>query len=119
LDELEVLLLTNQFISVHWTTIQCPLEQAGISVKKIQHIAQECDKDLHADFVRKMGQYSADEIGFLNEFLKDERTWCGRSKNGTQAVMRGAFVCGRRVTGKGLLSLDGIVTSTVGEGSMT
>jgi len=122
LDELEVLLSTNRFISVHWTTIQCTLERAGISIKKIQRIAQERDEDLRADFVRKMGQYSADEIGFLDEISKDERTLHrrrGRSKKGTRAVMRGAFVRGRRVSGEGLLSLDGIVASTVVEGSMT
>ena len=69
-----------------------------------------------------MGQYSAEEIGFLNEFSKDERTlhwWHGRSRKETWAVMRGAFVRGRRVSGEGLLSLDGIVASTVVEGSMT
>ena len=33
--------------------------------------------------------------------------------------MRGVFVCGQRVSGEGLLTLDGIVASTVVEGSMT
>ena len=33
--------------------------------------------------------------------------------------MRGVFVRGQRVSGKGLLRLDGIVASTVVEGSMT
>jgi len=33
--------------------------------------------------------------------------------------MRGVFVRGRRVSGEGLLTLDGIVASTVVEGSMT
>jgi len=64
LDELEGLLRTNRFISIHWTTIQQTLEHAGISIKKIRRIAQERDKDLRADFVRQMGQYSPDEIGF-------------------------------------------------------
>jgi len=122
LDELEGLLRTNQFISIQWTTIQRTLERAGISVKKIRRIAEERDEDLRADFVRQMGQYSPDEIGFLDEFSKDERTLHrrrGRSKKGTRAVMRGAFVRGRRVSGEGLLTLDGIVASTVVEGSMT
>lgn len=122
LDELEDLLATNRFISVHWTTIQRTLERAGISVKKIRRIAQERNEDVCADFVRQMGQYSAEEIGFLDEFSKDERTLHrrrGRSKKGTRCVMRGAFVRGRRVSGEGLLTLDGIVASTVVEGSMT
>jgi len=62
------------------------------------------------------------KLVFLDEFSKDERTLhrCrGRSKKGTRAVVRGAFVHGRRVSGEGLLTLDGIVASTVVEGSMT
>lgn len=69
-----------------------------------------------------MGQYNAEEIGFLDEFSKDERTLHRRrswAKKGKRAVMQGAFVRGRRVSGEGLLSLDGIVASTVVEGSMT
>jgi transposase len=122
LDELDGLLATNRFMSVHWTTIQRTLERAGISVKKIRRIAQERNEDVCADFVRQMGQYGPEEIGFLDEFSKDERTLHrrrGRSKKGTRSVMRGAFVRGRRVSGEGLLTLDGIVASTVVEGSMT
>jgi hypothetical protein len=69
-----------------------------------------------------MAQYSAEEIGFLDEFSKDERTRHqrrGRAKKGKRAVERGVFVRGRRVSGEGLLTLDGIVANTVVEGSMT
>ena len=69
-----------------------------------------------------MGQYSPEEIGFLDEFSKDEHTLHrhrGWAKKGKRAVMRGAFVRGHRISGEGLLSLDGIVASTVVEGSMT
>jgi hypothetical protein len=122
LDELLDLLNSNRFISVHYTTIHRELERAGISVKKLRIIAKERDEDLRADFIRQMGQYSADELGFLDEFSKDERTSQrrrGRAKKGKRAVMRGVFVRGRRVSGEGLLTLDGIVASTVVEGSMT
>jgi transposase len=122
LDELLGLLDTNRFISVHFTTIYRELERSGVSPKKLRRIAKERDEDLRADFVRIMGQYSAEEIGFLDEFSKDECTLHrrrGRAKKGKRAVMQGAFVRGRRVSGEGLLSLDGIVVSTVVEGSMT
>ena len=122
LDELLGLLNTNRFISAHFTTIYRELEWSGVSLKRLCRIAKECDEDLHADFVQIMGQYSPGEIGFLDEFSKDERTlhWrCGRAKKGKRAVMRGAFVRGQQVSGEGLLSLDGIVASTVVEGSMT
>jgi transposase len=122
LNELLDLLDTNRFIAVHYTTIHRELERAGISLKKLRIIAKERDKDLRADFIRQMGQYSADEIGFLDKFSKDERTIQrrrGRAKRGKRASMRGVFVRGRRVSGEGLLTLDGIVASTVVEGSMT
>ena len=69
-----------------------------------------------------MAQYSAEEIGFLDKFSKDKCTLhqhCGWAKKGKRAVIQGAFVCGRRVSGENLLSQDGIVASMVVEGSMT
>ncbi|KIJ93077.1 hypothetical protein K443DRAFT_112609 [Laccaria amethystina LaAM-08-1] len=101
LDELLNLLDTNRFVSVHYMTIHWELEHAGVSVKKLRNIAKERNEDLRADFIRQMGQYNAEEIGFLNEFSKDERT------------------IQRRLSGEGLLTLDGIIASTVVEGSMT
>jgi len=73
LDELLDLLKTNRFISVHYTTIHRELVQAGISLKKLHIIAKERNEDLCADFIRQMGQYCAEELGFLDEFSKDER----------------------------------------------
>jgi transposase len=122
LDELLGLLDTNRFISVHFTTIYRELERSGVSLKKLRRIAKERDEDLRADFVRMMGQYQPEQIGFLDEFSKDERTLHrrrGRAKKGKRAVMRGVFVRGRRVSAEGLLSLNGVVASTVVEGSMT
>lgn len=92
-----------------------------LSQKTADH-CQEHNEDLRADFIQQMGQYSTEEIGFLDEFSKDERTiqrHRGWTKRGKRACMGGVFVCGRRVSGEGLLTLDGIVASTVVEGSMT
>ena len=95
LDELLGLLDMNWFISVHFTTIYWELEHAGVSLKKLWWIAKECDEDLHADFVRTMGQYQPEEIGFLDQFSKDEHMLhqhCGQAKRGKCAMMWGAFV---------------------------
>ncbi|KIJ95280.1 hypothetical protein K443DRAFT_77178, partial [Laccaria amethystina LaAM-08-1] len=46
LNKLLDLLDTNRFIAVHYTTIHRELEQAGISLKKLQIIAKERDEDL-------------------------------------------------------------------------
>lgn len=122
LDELLGLLATNRFISVHYATIFRELERADISLKKLRIIAKERDEDVRADFIRRIAQYSAAEIGFLDEFSKDERTLHrrrGRAKKGRHAAEQGAFVRGRRVSGEGLLTVDGIVANTVVEASMT
>lgn len=122
LDELLGLLETNRFISVHFTTIHNELERAGISVKKLKRIAAERDEGRRAAFIARMAQYEPEEIGFLDETSKDERTIGrrrGRARRGRRAQMRQVFVRGRRLSAEGLLTLDGIVASTVVEGSMT
>ena len=43
----------------------------------------------------------------------------GRSRKGTRAVKKGVFVRGRRFSAEGLLTIDGMISNTVVEGSMT
>jgi transposase len=122
LDEMQYLLQTNRFISVHFMTIHRELVRAGISSKKIKKIASERNENLRADYVARMAQYTPDQLGFLDEVSKDERTLArarGRSRKGTRAVQKGVFVRGRRFSAVGLLTLDGMVSNTVVEGSMT
>jgi len=69
-----------------------------------------------------MAQYSLKDIGFIDETSKDCRSigWCyGRSQKNKHAQKKQPFVCGRRVSATGLLSLEGITARTVVEGSMT
>ena len=122
LDELQYLLQTNRFISVHFTTIFRELKRAGISLKKLKKIATERNENLQADFVRRMAQYALKQLGFIDEASKDERTstrLCGWSRQGRRAVKKGVFIRGRRFSLEGLLTVDGMVASTVVEGSMT
>ena len=122
LDELQDLLQTNRFISVHYTTIHRELEWAGVSTKKLKKIALERNENLQADFIRHMGQYEAEQLGFLDEMSKDERTSArryGRAHKGSRAIKKGVFVRGRRFSAEGLLTVDGMVLNTVVEGSMT
>jgi hypothetical protein len=122
LDELKYLLQTNRFISAHFTTVHRELVRAGISDKKVKKVASERNENLRADFIARMAQYSPEQLGFLDEVSKDERTAFrarGRSRKGTRAVRKGVFVRGRRFSAEGLLSMDGIIASTVVEGSMT
>ena len=122
LDELLDLLKTNRFISVHYTTIHAELTRLNVSRKKLQRIAIERNEDLRALFVTRVAQYSPEEIGFIDEVSKDERTLSrryGRSKKGRRASKDEPFVRGRRTSTVGLLSLDGFVCSKTVEGSLT
>jgi len=94
LNELLYLLKTNQFLSVHYTTINHALERAGVSQKKLKKITYECSKPLCADFIGCMAKYYP-ELGFLDEVHKDERTLTRgfrRSKKGWQAAKRAKFI---------------------------
>ncbi|PPQ78673.1 hypothetical protein CVT24_002262 [Panaeolus cyanescens] len=122
LDELQHLLQTNRFIAAHFTTVHRELVRAGFTTKDIKKVALERDEGLRADFIGRMAQYTPIQLGFLDEVSKDERTSFrakGRSRCGRRAPMKGVFVRGRRFSAEGLLTLDGMISSTVVEGSMT
>jgi len=122
LDELLHLLKTNRFISVHYATIYRELKRRGVSLKKLERVAKERNDEIRAEFIGRMAQYGPEEIGFIDESSKDERTICrrfGRARKGTQAAKQQVFIRGRRTTITGLLSMNGLVAGTVVEGSMT
>ena len=122
LDELAALLHTNRLISASLSTVLRELRRAGISYKKIKKIASERNETLRSDFVRRMAQYQPEQLGFLDEMSKDERTTFrshGWSAKGARAVQKGVFVRGRRFSAEGLLTIDGMISNTVVEGSMT
>ena len=69
-----------------------------------------------------MAQYEPEELGFLDETSKDERTtgWKnGRLKKGTRATKKQVFVRGHRLSALGLLTIDGMMAVSVVEGSFT
>ena len=122
LDELLCMLKTNRFISVHYTTIHDELTRAGVSQKRLQSIALERNEALRADFISRMAQFYPEELGFIDEVSKDERTVgrrYGRSKRGTRARKSQPFVRGRRTSTVGVLSVNGFVAGTSVEGSLT
>lgn len=122
LDELADLLRENRFISAHFSTTLQELARAGYSIKKLKKIAAERNEDKWAEFVYWMAEYTREQLGFLDETSKDEKTpgrRRGRAKRGRRAKRRQVFVRGHRLSGTGLLTIDGMVTSTVVQGSMT
>ncbi|TFY52053.1 hypothetical protein EVG20_g10726 [Dentipellis fragilis] len=103
LDKLLYLLATNHIIS-------------------LKRIAKEHSDEKHAEFVSCITRYEPEELGFLDETSKDERT-CGRhygwSQKGRHAEKKQVFMRGHRTTMTGLLTLNGMEAATVVEGSMT
>ena len=107
---------------MHFTTIHRELIWAGISSKKIKKVVSEWNEQLWADFIGQMAQYSPEQLGFLDEVSKDEQTSFhthGCSHVGTRAIQKGVFVRGCHFSAEGLLTIDGMVSNTVVEGSMT
>ena len=95
---------------------------AGISSKKIKKTVFERNEHLRADYIIQMAQYSPEQLEFLDEVSKNERTSFrsrGWSRKGARTVQKGVFVRERRFSATGLLTLDGMVSNTVIEGSMT
>ena len=98
LDELLHLLKTNQFISLHFTTVFRKLQRARVNHKKLQRIARERDEDWQIDFIRRMAQYDPEELGFIDEVSRDERSigrHYGWLKKGRRAKKQQPFVQGR------------------------
>lgn len=121
LDELQYLLKTNRFISINFTTIHRELRRAGVSRKKLQRIAQERNDVRRAEFIARMAQYSPEELGFIDEVSRDERTVSrhyGRSRKGCRSRKQ-PFVQGRRTSTVAVLTLEGFVSATSVEGSLT
>ena len=122
LDELLNLLKTNRFISVHYVTIHQTLVCAGVSLKKLKKLASERNEEGRNAFINCMAKYEPEELGFLDETSKNEKTAArtrGQARKGHWAVMRQCFVRGHWLSATGLLTIDGIVISKVVEGSMT
>ncbi|KAF7348782.1 Transposase domain-containing protein [Mycena venus] len=121
LDELLTLLKHNRFISVHFTTIFRELERMGMSRKKLKKIAAERNENVRNDYLRRISEYPAEYLGFLDETSKNDRTLSrgyGRAKKGHRARKKEKFVRGTRLTATGLLTVDGMMANTVVEGSM-
>jgi transposase len=85
LDEFLKLLKHNRFVSVHYTTLFRELECGGMSHKKLKIIAKERNEPLCNDYMRHMAQYSPEQLRFLDETSKNDKTsGChyGRGKKG-------------------------------------
>jgi hypothetical protein len=73
-------------------------------------------------FIHKMSQYEPEELGFLDKTSKNNKTPSrsrGRSTQNCHVEMKQVFVQGCHLSATGLLTVDGVVASTVVDSSMT
>jgi transposase len=115
------LLEDSRLLSVHITTIHRAFRKAGISVKRLQKLAAERSPEDRADYQRRIGRYASDQLVFLDEMSKDDRTYArlfGRAPKGARVEEDHPFVRRKRFSTVAALALDqGIIAANVIEGS--
>lgn len=124
LDELQSLLLERRGTRVSIPTLSRTLHRLRISKKRVSARAIERNEQERAAYMNRIAELAPDPemLMFTDESAKDERTSArvmGWSPIGDQCVSRRVFVRGKRMSILPLLTLDGIVTYDIIEGSVT
>ena len=124
LDELQKQLLIYRGKSVSLSTISRSLERMNITHKRVSGIAVERNDMRHFEFINLIGELVLDPhmLMFTDESAKDERTQDRRNgwaPANTRCTSRVHFVRGQRFSILPLLTLEGIITYDIIEGSVT
>lgn len=124
LDEIQALLLDRRGVSVSIPTLSRTLQRMQYSKKRVSARAIERNEARRAAYLAMIAELAPDPemLMFTDESAKDERTSSrsmGWSGIGGWCVSRRVFVRGKRFSILPLLSLDGIITYDVIEGSVT
>ncbi|CAB4442179.1 unnamed protein product [Rhizophagus irregularis] len=104
-------------------TLWRSLAYCGITRKKLHKIAKERNELLRSAFMAHIGiQYQREQLIFLDESAKDDRTIShryGYSEINTRAIKKVVFIREKRYTFLPALSLDGIIAMDIMEGGCT
>ena len=124
LDEILLQLLQNRNIRVSLPTLVRTLRRIHITSKTVSVKALERNDILRAAYMNRIGSIvtDMDQVMCVDESVKDDRTPArkrGWSLIGTRCVQRRCFVRGRRYSILPILTLDGIITYDIMEGSVT
>lgn len=124
IDEMQQHLLLHRGISVSVTTILRTLRHLHYTLKTVSKKALERDELRRLVFLHMMGEIAPDPemLVFLDEAAKNEKTAgrpMGWSLRGTRCAQRRCFVRGKRYSILPALTLDGIITHDIVEGSVT
>jgi transposase len=124
LDEIQQLLLGRRGMKISISTLSRTLHRLRFTHKNVSGHALERNIELRALFMNRIADQVPDPnmLMFGDEAAKDERTSARRqgwSLRGTRCVQRKCFVRGRRFSILPILTLDGIITYDIIEGSVT
>jgi len=123
-DEIQEQLLTRRGTRVSIMTLNRTLRRLCLTNKATSGGALEHNDELRAIYMQHIGDLVTDpnQLMFGDEASKDERTSARRkgwSPKGTRCLQRRFFVRGRRYSILPILTLDGIITHDIIEGSIT
>ncbi|CAB4494727.1 unnamed protein product [Rhizophagus irregularis] len=103
-------------------TLWRSLAYCGITRKKLHKAASERNELLRSAFIATIGHYRTDQLVFMDESSKDERTLTrlyGYSEINSRAIKKVVFVRGKRYTLLPALTEQGIIAVDIMEGSCT
>ena len=124
LDEVQDYLCCQRRVSVSLSTLTRTLRRIDITNKAISRHAIERNEMLRAAFMNYIGHIITDphQLMFTDESSIDRRTMVRRkgwTKAGSRCVQRQHFVRGTRYSILPVLTLDGILTYDIIQGSVT
>lgn len=124
LDEIQDILRTKRNISVSIPTLVRSLRRMAVTHKQVAKRAIERDDMRRAHYMNHIGTVAPDPsmLMFLDESACDRRTSgrrYGWATRGLRCVQRQCFVRGTRYSLLPALTLDGIVTYDIFQGSVT
>ena len=124
LDEIQLQLLQKRNVRVSVPTLVRTLHRIHFSSKVVSVKALERNDILCAAYMNRIGTIvtDMDQVMCVDESAKDDRTPArkqGWSLVGTRCVQRRCFVRGHRYSILPILTIDGIITYDIMEGSVT
>lgn len=124
LDELQSRLAETRHVEISISSLSRALRRLHYTRKAVSKRALERDIILRAAYMNRVGEIVPDPemLMFTDESARDGRTSgrrMGWSLSGTRCVSRRVFVRGKRYSILPVLTLDGIITYDIVEGSVT
>jgi transposase len=124
LDEIQEQLLTRRGTQISVSALMRTLCRLHFTNKDVSGHVLEQNIELHAIFMNQIADLVGDPnmLMFGDEAVKDEQTsaqWQGWSLRGSRCVQRKCFIHGKQYSIIPIITLDGIITYNIIEGSVT